>query len=226
MKQCPLRWTMFDGNLPAKLRGHAALVYEDKLISIGGFNEDKNMISDAIYETALIPPHTSRLLTRMKEPRYEHRAEIVNGKVFILGGSTTESYEDATDGVVVYDLVENNFTPCPSLPKPVFEMSTVIWGDKIIVLGGLDNNGRILDDVIIYETETGQSRWLPSMINKRSGSCAVIMNDVIIVFGGRNDEQGCLNSVETFTIGGDGWKELPGMIEKRWNATAVVKPHI
>ena len=94
----------------------------------------------------------------------------------------------------------------------------------IIVIGGADKNDQVLNDVIMYDTETGRSERLPSLNHKRSGHSAVILHDVIVVFGGYNKEQKFLNSVETFTLGDDGWKELPGMKEKRYLATAVVKP--
>ncbi|XP_028414532.1 kelch-like protein 5 isoform X2 [Dendronephthya gigantea] len=224
MNQHPLRWTMFDGKLPVKLSGHDVIVYQGKLYIIGGYDGNERKTSNAIYEIALTPHYTAKLLTRMPEPKKNHRAELVNGKLFILGGTTSGLCKDALDSVVVYDFIKNEFKPCPSLPQPVFAMSTVTWGHMIIVVGGLNKNGQVLNDVIMYDTETGQSESLPCMIHKRCGSSVVIMNDVIVVFGGWNKEQGYLNSVESFTIGGDGWKELPGMIEKRYYATAVVKP--
>jgi hypothetical protein len=103
-------------------------------------------------------------------------------------------------------------------------MSTVSWGNVVIVVGGADKNSQDLEDIVMYHTGTGRSERLPSLIHKRCDSSAVIMHDVIVVLGGRSDEQGFLNSVESFTMGDDQWKELPGMKEKRNFATAVVKP--
>jgi N-acetylneuraminic acid mutarotase len=209
--------------MPAKLSGHDVTVYQDKLYITGGYNWNENKPSDAIYELSLAPPYTVKLLARMPQPRRNHRAEIVNGKLFILGGTTNQS-KDATDSVVVYDFIKNEIKPCPSLPKPVLGMSTVTWGNTIIVVGGVGKNDQDLDDVIMYHTETGQSDRLPSLIHKRYGPSTVIMHDVIIVLGGHSDKEGYLNSVESFTMRDDQWKELPGMKEKRHRATAVVKP--
>jgi hypothetical protein len=214
---------MFDCKLPAKLSGHDVTVYQDKLYITGGYNWNENKPSDAIYELSLAPPYTVKLLARMPQPRRNHRAEIVNGKLFILGGTTNQS-KDATDSVVVYDFINNEIKPCPSLPRPVLGMSTVTWGNTIIVVGGVGKNDQDLDDVIMYHTETGQSDRLPSLIHKRYGPSTVIMHDVIIVLGGHSDKEGYLNSVESFTMRDDQWKELPGMKEKRHRATAVVKP--
>jgi hypothetical protein len=224
MNQHPLRWTMFDGKLPVKLSLHDVTVYQNKLYIIGGYNWTKNKTSDAIYELALRPPYTVKLLARLPQPRIGHKAAIVNGKLFILGGSTTHYAADATDTVVVYDFIKNDIKPCPSLPKPVWVMSIVTWGNMVILVGGLDKNDQALNDVIMYHIETGRSKRLPSLKHKRRGASAVIMHDVIVVLGGGNKEEGYLNSVESFTMGDDQWKELPGMKEKRRYATAVVKP--
>jgi N-acetylneuraminic acid mutarotase len=220
----PLGWTMFDGKLPVELYAHDVTVYQDKLYIIGGFNRSESKTSDAIYELSLAPPYIVKLLARMPQPSMNHRAEIVNGKLFILGGSKTGHSKDAIDSVVVYDFIKNEIKPCPSLPKSVSAMSTVTRGNTIIVAGGVDKNGQVLNDVTIYHIETGQSERLPSLKHKRRGASAVIMHDVFVVLGGSNREEGYLNSVESFTMGDDQWKELPGMKEKRYFATAVVKP--
>jgi hypothetical protein len=224
MNQHPLRWTMFDGKLPVKLSANDVTVYQDKLYITGGYNWNKKKPSDAIYELALAPPYTVKHLARMPQPRSNHGAEIINGKLFILGGTTTGLVQHATDSVVVYDFIKNEIKPCPSLPEPVSRMSAVAWGNTIIVVGGVDKNDQVLNDVILYHIESGRSERLPSLKHKRCAPSAVIMHDVIVVLGGWNSEEGLLNSVESFTMGDDQWKELPGMKEKRYYATAVVKP--
>ena len=224
INQDPLRWMMFDGKLPLKLFSHDVVVYQGKVYIMGGYNASKKKINDKIYELSIIPPYTAKLLTGMPQPRRNHKAEIVNGKLFILGGTTTGKSKDTIDSVVVYDFIKNEFKPCPSLPKPVWAMSTVTWGNMVIIIGGRDKNGQVLNEVTMYDTESGRSEKLPPLIHKRYGSSAVIMHDVIVVLGGYNDEEGHLSSVESFTMGDDHWRELPGMKEKRHYATAVVKP--
>ena len=138
-----------------------------------------------------------------------------NGHLYVIGGTITGHSKDAIDSVVVYDFIENEIKSCTSLPNPVWLMSTVTWDNMIVVLGGVDKNGHALNDVIMYETETGQSERLPSLRDKRRGHCAVIMHDVIFVLRGWSEEKGWLNSVETFTMGSTERRELPGMKEKR-----------
>jgi hypothetical protein len=188
---------------------------------VGGYNEDERETSDAIYQLSLTPHYTTKLLARMPQPRSSHTAEIVKGKLFVLGGED----EDALDSVVVYDFITNTFTTRPPLPTPVSTMSTVTWGNMIIVVGGEDNDNRGLNDVIMYDTETGRSQRLPSLQHKRSRHSAVIVDDVIVVLGGWREGE-LTSVVETFTMGSDGWKEHPGtgINVKRGFATVVAKP--
>ena len=226
MTQHPLRWTMFRGKLAVKTQGHAVIIYENKLYTFGGLNWNEKKTSDMIYELDLVCPSTAKPRGNMPQARRNHRVEIVDGKLFIVGGTTTGHSKDAIDSVVVSDFTTNDFKPCLPLPNAVSDMSTVTWGKKIVVVGGVDKNGDVLNDVIMYDTETERSERLPSLKHKRRGPSAVIIDDVIVVFGGKNEEQGYLNSVESFTMGSDGWKELPGMKQEREFATAVVIPRI
>ena len=227
MTQHPLQWTMLSGKLPVKLSAHSCVIYQNKLYVIGGYNWNEQKTSDVIYEVDLVSPYDKfKLLARMPEGRTNHRAEIVNGKLFISGGRTAWNNKDALDSVVVFDFITNEFKTCASLPNAVSDMSTVTWGNKIIIVGGLDSNNEDLNDVIMYDTETGRSERLPSLKHKRCGSSAVIIDDVIVVFGGWNNDQGYLNSVESFTMESDGWKELPAMKERKRGANAVVMPRI
>ena len=212
------------GKLPFKVSSHVTIVIQGKSLVVGGYNWDTNEVSKEIHEVSLAQPYPSKLLTTLPQPRHGHAAEIVNDKLFILGGLATSRDNDPHDSVMMYDFTTKTFKTCPPLPKPVCHMATVTWGNKIIIVGGKDTNGEVLNDVIIYHTESGLSERLPSLKHKRCGSSAVIIDDVIVVFGGWNVEQENLNSVESFTMGSDGWKELPGMKEKRSYATVVVKP--
>ena len=190
MNQHPLRWMMFQSQLPFKLSDHVAIVYQNKLYVIVGCNRSENKTSDRTHDIALAPPYTSKVLARMPQPRQQHRAEIANGKLFILGGTEAGFSKDATVSVLVYDLTKKQFKPCPCLPKPVCLMSTVTWSSNmIIVTGGLEKRNQVLNDVIMYDTEAGRSERLPSLNHERYGHSAVIMHDVIVVFGGWNREQ-------------------------------------
>ena len=87
MDQDPVQWKLYDCKLPMKLSCHVAVVHQDKLLFIGG--KSKRKVSDAIHKVSLTPPYNSKRLCKMPKPRRFHRAELINGKIYILGGTTT-----------------------------------------------------------------------------------------------------------------------------------------
>ena len=97
----PLQWYMFCCKLPVKLSAHVSIIYKNKLYVIGGFNWNEKKTSDTIYELDLEPPYAAKVLARMPQTRESHRAEIVNRKLFIVGGTTTGNGKDALDSVIV-----------------------------------------------------------------------------------------------------------------------------
>jgi N-acetylneuraminic acid mutarotase len=102
--------------------------------------------------------------------------------------------------------------------------TTVRWGDNIVVIGGVDNHGKALDTVIIYNVKTEQSHLLPSMRCKRRGCTAVVIGNNIVVLGGDDEEWFNLKSVEAFNFESYTWQELPEMSQARcWHTAVVVR---
>ncbi|CAB4019815.1 RING finger 151-like [Paramuricea clavata] len=207
--------------LPAPSSGHTCVVHQNRLLVIGGDFSDE--ISDAIHEIQLTPPFTSRLLTKMPRAICYHGTVIVNDKVYNIGGSTTGFGKDTTDYVLMFDPATNTCTHLNPLPYPVSEMTTATWKDTVVVLGGEDKEGNILNEVILYNVATKRYRMLPEMRQKRSGCTAVTIGDNIITMGGRDETSTELRSVECYNFQTNTWTEFPAMAEARAYATAVVK---
>ena len=224
--QEPLQWATFPAKLHAQFSAHKTVVYQDRLIVIGGYNGSNHRFSDVIYEVLLVPPYSTEWLCRIPHPRMDHGAELFDDKILILGGRRGPHDKDATNSVILYDVSKNEGKQMPPLPYAVWGMSTVSWRNKVIVIGGKDKNDQILSDVVMYDIETGERKMLPKMKYKRFGCSAVVIgNDIvndIVVMGGRNKEQRCLKSVECFSFVSNSWQDLPPMTEGRQWATAVV----
>ena len=213
-------WVKSKFKLLVPSHGHTCVVYQNRLIVIGGCA--RRRVYDAIYEIQLTPPYTSKFLTTMPKPVWYHGAEIVNDKIFIIGGTTTGSCKDTTTNtVLMFDPATNTCTEIKSLPYRLSRMATVTWKDDVVILGGLDDQDNILNTVILYNVTTGNHRMLPEMTTKRWGCTAVIIGDKIIVMGGRGENYH--KSMECFDFNTNTWTELPAMTEARWGATAVVK---
>ena len=222
LSELPLKWLKFAGELPYKCGGHQTVVYQQRIIHIGGFNCTRRERSNMISELQLTSTCTMKELCQMPEPQAYHGAEIFEDKVLILGGS--DGHWHASDSVLEFDVKKNQVKKITRLPCALWGMTTVRWRDKVVVLGGRDGENNILNDVYMYDCKTGKIAALPPMLEKRCRCCAVITGDTIVVMGGVNEELDTLSSVECFTMGGYYWEYLSDMNEARYVATAQVLP--
>jgi hypothetical protein len=217
-------WKDFAANLPVKCSCHKVVNHNDQLFMSGGYVEysvrgpDKH--SDAVYEVQLVPPYSSKILTRLPQPRRDHGMEMFDQKLFILGG---DDGQKVIASVVQCDLIKNECKEMPPLPYAVQYMATVLWRSNVLVIGGLDHRCQCLNKVPMYDVITGRSQMMPCMKQKRYGCTAVLTGNVVVVMGGKNEGAEDLKSVECFDLERQVWQDLPDMLEPRAYATAVVK---
>ena len=218
-----ITWKRFAGQVPNLLHGHRSMVYNGRLIVIGGYDGDKCAVSDDITEVSLVPPYTSRLLCTMPQTRWFHGVAMFGDKVLIAGGLKEMSCTTNLGTVLSYDICKNECQELAPLPCAVCEAATVNWGDdNVIIVGGLDVKGKPLNKVLLYNMKTQKSHELPDMKYKRRGCVAAVVRDAVIVMGGKDEEGNYLKSVESFRFDSYSWQELPEMHEGRYFATAVV----
>ena len=210
--------------MPLKCRSHEMVRHENSAILTGG-RRDGNNVSDGIYEISLDPPHKSKLLTQMPEPRCFHGCEIVNNQVMVAGGMTSNYLKNTKNTVYAYDLNNNECKTLPPLPFPISGMATVSYKGNVILIGGFNEKAQTLNSVVMYDVKTGTIKMLPCLNHKRAVSAAVITGNVIIVMGGYVYEtKTYLNSVEYLDLNTNVWRELSPMTTKRSALAAVFKP--
>jgi hypothetical protein len=217
-----INWSDFAAKLPGKMRAHSSVVYKDSLLVTGGYRADQGVFSDCIHEVQLKPPYTVKLVSKMPEPRIRHSTILCDDSILIVGGKKSWYCKDNLSSVLSYDIKKNERQQLPELPYPVSEMATVKWAENVVIIGGVDKDGKVLNNVIIYNMKTGNSYMLPPMLHKRKGCMAVVIENTIVVLGGRDERGNDLKSVEVFNFERFSWQELPDMKEKRYLGTAVV----
>ena len=219
-----IQWENIPAELSRRLSGDRSVVYNGRLIAIGGYDNDKSAFAKSITEISLVPPYTSKLLATMPEGRYHPGVAIFGDKIFILGESVEKEFRtSATISVIMYDITKNKFQELSPLPYPVHQMATVKWDDdNVMIMGGKDSNYQTLNKVLMYNIKTQKSHELPNMKYKRQGCVTAVVRDTVIVMGGKDERGHSLKSVEGFRFDRNSWEELPSMHEARWLATAVV----
>ena len=221
LTELPLKWMKCPGELPYSCYDHQTVVYQQRIIHIGGYNDDQDRRSDMITELQLTSPCTMKKLCQMPEPRDYHGAEIFEDKVVILGG---QGDQGNLKTVLEFNVNKNECKEMPPLPRSLSSMATVCWRNQVVVLGGCNKRKGAVNDVFMYDCKTGKTTALPPMLEKRSRCCAVITGDTIVVMGGDNEKGKSLSSVECFTMGASAWEYLPAMNKTRHGAVAQVLP--
>jgi N-acetylneuraminic acid mutarotase len=75
----------------------------------------------------------------------------------------------------------------PPLKTPPSYCGMAMWGsDKIIVVGGLDEQFKSLRNVEMYDISSRQWTELPPLSQPRFSCTAIVVNDKLYVFGGSN----------------------------------------
>ncbi|CAB3990982.1 E3 ubiquitin- ligase NRDP1 isoform X2 [Paramuricea clavata] len=212
----PPCWSNFSVNLPKALRGHRSVLYNDRMLVIGGFDEEKKN-SDIIYEIQPHFPFNTKVLAKLPSPIPMEGCGVVlrNDKILIFGGS--EGLFNATAKVTMYDITKNEFKELAPLPDEVWNMATVKLEENVILVGGSNVSvlGNVKKTVISYNIETQKSTKLPPMKHNRSTCCAVVDGNSLVVMGGYGQDGAPLNSVEAFDFKTSKWSDLPSMKEAR-----------
>ena len=103
----PLKWMEFAVKLPDKCSGHQTVVFQERVIHIGGI-DNRTGRSNVISELQLTPPYNVKELCQMPEPRGYHGAEIFEDKVLILGGEKSVARKDYLDSVLEFDVINKS----------------------------------------------------------------------------------------------------------------------
>ena len=119
----PLQWNISAVKLPVICRRHATVMYKDGMILSGGQTKSDET-SDQIYEISMVPPYSTKVLTAMPEPLYDHTMELFEDKLFIFGG-----YENGPhDTVMMYNLTTEDWVMMTALPSLVEILSRILSG--------------------------------------------------------------------------------------------------
>ena len=219
-----ITWEKHNAKLPGQLVGHCSVVYNGRLIVIGGYESNRNLYSNnSITEISLVSPYASKLLATMPQRRRLHGVVLFGDKIVIVGGMSAGHCRSNLKTVLLYDITKNECKELAPLSSPVSEMAIVKWDDdNVIIMGGADSEDTPLNKVLMYNIKTQKSCTLPDMKYKRRRCVAAVVRDTVIVMGGRDERGNILKSVESFRFDTNTWKKLADMHEARCWATAVV----
>ncbi len=206
----PPCWSNLPVNLPRALKEHHAVLYNDRVIVVGGCGN-----SDMIYEIQLDFPFNTKVLAKLPSPIPMRGCGVVlvNDKILIFGGLDNGGWGLATAKVTMYDITKNELQELAPLPYKMWNMVTVKYEENVVLAGGMGSPYGVdrKKTGVKYNIETQESSMLPPMKRQRSECCAFVDGNSLVVMGGLGESETVLNSVEAFDFKTSKWRYLCSM---------------
>ncbi|NDI36084.1 M56 family metallopeptidase [Chengkuizengella sediminis] len=224
-------WTQLASMNQAR-NNHTTEVIDGKIYVVGGYGydgEDYRYLSDVeVYDPQ---SDTWRQLTSMDQARGNHSAEVIDGKIYIVGGDGNQVDYSVLSSVEVYDLQTDTWTQLTSMNEARFRFATEVIDGKIYTIGG--RGDYTLSSTEVYDPETDTWTLLANMNKPREDFSIGVIDEKLYVVGGFNGnfmryrKENYLSSVEVYDPQTDTWTQLTSMNQPRDNhATEVIDEKI
>ncbi|KAF5809120.1 putative kelch-type beta propeller [Helianthus annuus] len=115
-------------------------------------------------------------------------------------------------GIYKYSFLTNSWSQGLPMNEPRWLLGSASFKNIAIFAGGVDRNGKIMDAVESYDSETGTWKTLPSMIKPRKLGSGVFMDGKFYVIGGiSSSDSNPLTCGEEYDLDTQKWTEIPNM---------------
>eukprot|EP01084_Bolivina_argentea_P008747 16361_1 len=214
---------LIGGSIPIERYSHSVVNINNKIYMFGGFNVNHKWLNDLytlhidnpIHNSAENTDNNSMLLwdkpkTTGNAPtaRAAHASALIGHKMYIFGGNNgnkvfNDLYCLDTISMKWCKMKAKGHIPCARSAHTMTAMN-----NKLLVFGGINENGKPLNDLIIFDIET--NKWFKPKINgtpppSRGGHSAVcIKNNELFIFGGGYNGK-ILNDLHIFNIDSKQW---------------------
>ena len=177
-------------SMPTPRINFGTAVIENKIYIIGGDrgNYDVGITTTAINEVYDPATDTWEVKTSMPTRRMAVSANVVDGKIYVIGGGEKSPITNLTPTAVneIYDPETDKWTTLEPIPNPVNYHTSAVVDNKIYIMGGAVNVN--LNQIYDVETDTWSSGApLPTGVD--SGATGVITetnaSKRIYVIGGK-----------------------------------------
>ncbi|RKU06877.1 hypothetical protein C6503_25300 [Candidatus Poribacteria bacterium] len=227
-------------DMPTARAGVSALVVDGKIYAIGGAERKKiqrgrgwGNSSKLLPTIEMYDPVTDTWTQKadMPVPRSSNSTCIVDGKIYIIGGSAANRKQWCLNTVDVYDPATDTWAKAKSMNHARGGASVSVVNGKIYVMGGLgwpyipDHGGPVLSSVEVFDPKNNQWTEITEMPAPKVGHTTSVINGKIYVIGGgfRGDDQfKYLSTVEVYDPGTDRWTQEPDIPIGRWIHRAEV----
>jgi N-acetylneuraminic acid mutarotase len=198
-------WSM-EADLPVAVHHPMAAGYRGRVYVAGGYGPDHGQLTTLFAFTG----DGWTRLAPMPEDRAAGGAAIVNGKLYVVGGTTSSPAGRLARRMLVYDIAANRWTTRRG-PTPREHLGATALGGKIYVIGGrtfgFDTNMALVE---VFNPRTGKWKRLRPVPGRRGGTGAAATGRSIVSVGGEAP-QGTIKTVYRYDVRRNRWFRLPNL---------------
>ncbi len=152
--------------------------------------------------------------------RFTHATSVVNGKIYVIGGTTGEDLLPTTEE---YDPTTGKWTKKADMPTGRWAVSTSVVDGKIYAIGGAGDVGTVHAAVEEYDPRTDTWTKKADMPTARSSLATSAVNGRIYAIGGHAGGGVLSAIVEEYDPRANVWTRKADMPTRRnWLSTSVV----
>ena len=174
------------------LRTYAKAAVVDGIIYVfGGYNsKDRNGANDKYPVSVEAYDPATDTWTRKQDmpvPRVHFAHGVVDGKVYLIGGSTgwSQAHERQMDRVDIYDPATDSWEEGSKMPTPRDPYTGGVVNNRIYAIGGYGRpDGQVLTAIEAYDPISRQWQQKNDMLDDRYSFRTVVVEDDIYVIGG------------------------------------------
>jgi N-acetylneuraminic acid mutarotase len=195
-----------EADLPVPVHHPMAAGYRGRVYVAGGYGPDHAQLATLFAFTG---DGWTRLAS-MPEDRAAGGAAIVNGKLYVVGGTTSSPAGRLARTMLVYDIAANRWTTRRG-PTPREHLGVATLGGRIYVVGGrtagFDTNMALVE---AFNPRTGRWTRLPKVPGRRGGTGAAGTGRSIVSVGGEAPA-GTIRTVYRYDVRRRRWSRLPNL---------------
>ena len=194
---------------PATRSYAASAVANGKLYYLGGTTDQENLLG-AVADVDAYDPATNTWSSRapMPEPRSRAGAGVVDGILYVVGGSDATGTMHAS--VFAYDPIADSWTARASLPERLAHPGIGSVNGKLYAVGGIDERSDAVARVSVYDPATNAWTSGPPMPTPRGGPGIAVVGSTLYAIGG-GVGFGFVDNVESYDAGTGSWTIRPPM---------------
>ena len=204
-------------------RGYSVALYNDQIIVVGGSGK-------SMETSSLNALHTDLFITWKHFPAElpvslaGHSSVVYKGRLIVIGGFDTDKNE-CSNRITEISLVPPYTSKLlATMPQESTDHGVVLFGDKIVIVGGGNDFATALEKVVMYDITRNEFQELaPLPYPVYEMATVKWRDDHIIIIGGTDNEDEPLSKVLIYNIKTQKSHLLPDMkCERRDCAAAVI----